>query len=367
MLIYVMLLALTVLGCIYAGDNRKREIEIGFAITCFCLVLCGLRGLYCGTDNINYLFRFNSGYHPSQYEVGFLASMKIIRNFHLWLFLYAAATYLIFFFQIKKETRYICIALLIYIISPSNFFSETFNIIRQALAASLMLWSFVSWNSNKRLEALFALLIAMTFHASSVIALPLLFLKNLRIPFCICIVGLVGTLILGAKNMTNQMLQLFTLGLEQYSFSDTTTQLADKYAAYGQSSFSYNLTGILATTFPITCLAILSYPFSEESKRKYGMYYNIFVVATMLGNVFIPAMQYGFRLVYSLQIVQPLVVAMAYQYGTPKIRQLFRWLFWGIALIWLYVMSNLPSKGIHPIVPYKFIDDIQFVIDSFHP
>lgn len=363
MIFYLILLLLTALCCVYANGNKRKEIICAGLLLVTLGTLCGLRGLDCGTDNINYLSIFKYKDYDSL-EYAFIGSLHIIPDFQLWLFIYAMATYMILFFQLKKETKYMCLGVLVFMISTSKFFPESFNVIRQSIAASIMLWAFVSWNQSKRIEAFSAILIAVLFHTSSIIALPFFLVKSIRIPFAICLISLVLTLILGMSHILNDTLQLFALGFSEYNSTDSIADVVNKYSSYGNGTSYLNANAMLINTFPITAMALLTYPFSAEAKEKYGFYYNIFWLATLIGNVFIPAMEYGFRIVFSLQIVQVLVLPLAFQYNKKVVRQLLICYLVFLSLVYLYYLHLLPVVGIRPIVPYKFFADLQFIVDA---
>lgn len=366
MIFYLILLLFTVLCCVYANGNKRKEIVCAGLLLVTLGTLCGLRGLDCGTDNINYYSIFKYKDYDSL-EYAFIGSLYIISNFQIWLFCYAMATYMILFFQLKKETKYMCLGVLIFMISTSKFFPESFNVIRQSIAASLMLWAFVNWNHCKRLDAFIAIFIAALFHTSSIIALPFFLLKKISIPFSICLVSLILTLILGMLHIFNDTLQLFALGFTDYNSADSVADVVNKYSSYGNGTSYLNAKAMLTNTFPITAMALLTYPFSKEAKNKYGFYYNIFWIATLIGNVFIPAMVYGFRIVFSLQIVQLLVLPLAYQYGKRHIRQLIICYLILLSIVYLHYLYLLPIVGIRPIIPYKFFSDLQFIIDAILP
>lgn len=364
MLIYIFLLIATVLCCIYSSKYKIRNTYCAFVLLMFFAFLCGLRGINCGTDNINYLRIFNTQRHQSEYEYAFIWSYKLIRNFNVWLFIYSLLTYTILFFQLKKQCIYICLGVLIYLVSTTRFFPESFNIIRQSLAASLLLWSFVSWNKDQIVQSFLSLLLAILFHTSSLIALPFYLLKYVKIPFSLSVIGLCVTVVLGMAHIFNEVLQIFVLGMAGYDGSDTTVEMVNKYASYGNDTSITNAKAMLTNTIPITIMALLTYPKSSEAKKEYGFYYNIFAITTMIGNIFIPAMIYGFRLVFSLQIIQVLVLPLAYQYSTKFRKQCLIALMGLMSLIFIYYLYLLPNAGIRTIVPYKFYSDLQFIIDA---
>lgn len=365
MLIYIFLLFLTVLCCIYSGNSKLKNTYCAFILLMIFAFLCGLRGINCGTDNINYLGIFNTQHHQAEYEYGFIWSYKLIKNFNFWLFLYSFFTYTILFFQLKKECRFICLGVLLYLVSTTRFFPESFNIIRQSLAASLLLWSFIAWNKNEKTQAFVALILATLFHTSTLIALPFYLLKYVKISYSISVMGLCITAILGMSHLINEVLQIFVLGMSVYDGSDATMDMVNKYASYGNDTSYSTAKAMLTNTIPITIMALLTYPKSSIRYEKYGFYYNVFAITTMIGNIFIPSMVYGFRLVFSLQIVQILVFPLAYQYSNKIRRQYLVALIVLISLIFIYYLYLIPNAGVRTIVPYKMIDDFQIVLDSF--
>lgn len=363
MILYIILLFIVGLCCIYSNSNRRKEIVCSFLLIMILMLLCGLRGINCGTDNVNYLYIFRT-HNFESFEYGFIASYLLIPNFQLWLFLYALFTYVILFYQLKKETLYMCLGVLIYIISTTRFFPESFNIIRQALAASIMLWAFICWKHSRKLNAFFGVIFAMLFHTSSIIAIPFFFLKYIKFPFWLCAGFVVLTLILGMMHIVNDVLQLFILGIAEFSSFDSTADLATKYASYGGDTSFLNAKAMFINTVPISGMALLTYPFKIDAKKAYGFYYNIFLFATLIGNIFIPAMVYGFRLVFSLQIVQVLVLPLAYQYYNRLGRQFLVIYLILLSVVYIYYLYLLPFVGIRTIIPYQFIEEIQFVINS---
>lgn len=367
MLLYIFLVTLTIISCLICNGKRKREIIISFFLLFFLAIMCGLRGLNCGTDNINYLHIFKYKDYDTSTEYGFVSSFYLIRNFHLWLFLYAIATYALIFKILKDEVNYMTLGILIFIVSTSKFFPETFNVIRQALAAPLILLGFINWNKDKKLKAVGFILLAMLFHTSSVIAFPFLLLRKVHFNFWIVVPALIITYVLGARHIINDTLQLFTFGLSAFSNSESIGEIAQKYSTYGTQDVRTNANAMLMNTLPICLLCALSYPFSRQAKDRYSFYYSIFFITTLIGNLFIPAMEYGFRLVFSLQFIQIIVVPLAYQYSNKIRRQMFWGLFVLLSLIFLYYMKLSMVIGIRPPIPYKMIDDFQIVIDSFIP
>ena len=204
----------------------------------------------------------------------------------------------------------------------------------------------------------------MLFHTSSIIALPFFLLKNVKFPYWLCAIAVVSTVILGMRHIINETLQLFVIGATEYNSNDSLVDIANKYSSYGYGESETSANAMLVNTFPITAMALITYPWSEEAKTKYGFYYNIFIIATIIGNIFIPAMQYGFRLVFSLQIVQVLVLPLAFQYSKKVWKQLIICYLAVLSLVYLYYIYLLPITGIRSIVPYQFMDDLQVVINA---
>ena len=128
------------------------------------------------------------------------------------------------------------------------------------------------------------------------------------------------------------------------------------YAAYGSNGTTFNTNFIVGNTLPLSMMCLLTTP-TSRTDRSDVFYFNIMFVTTLIANIMIAATQYGFRLVFSLYIVQILVVANAYCYKNRIGRQLLTLFIGMLGLLYVYYLYGL-SRGIagdlDTIIPYRF-------------
>ena len=358
MSLYVFLLILCAGGCIWAGRDKLRQQSVAWFVLAAMLLLCGLRGDTVGTDTFNYLSPFSSSKQIGRTsELLFYLTYRLVPFPHLWLFLTACLIYVPLFGIVKKETYYAAEAVLIYMISVTKFFPESFNIIRQSIAASFILACFVDWAAERKKRSLLFLLIAVLFHNSSVIALPFLWLKNIRFRPAVVWTGVIATFLIGLSQMFNEVIGLFILGMDAVAGDGSAIgDTLSTYAAYGSNGTTFNTNFIVGNTLPLSMMCLLTTP-TSRTDRSDVFYFNIMFVTTLIANIMIAATQYGFRLVFSLYIVQILVVANAYCYKNRIGRQLLTLFIGMLGLLYVYYLYGL-SRGIagdlDTIIPYRF-------------
>ncbi|HJC76144.1 MAG TPA: EpsG family protein [Candidatus Alistipes excrementavium] len=335
-----------------------RQQSVAWFVLAAMLLLCGLRGDTVGTDTFNYLSPFSSSKQIGRTsELLFYLTYRLVPFPHLWLFLTACLIYVPLFGIVKKETYYAAVAVLIYMISVTKFFPESFNIIRQSIAASFILACFVDWAAERKKRSLLFLLIAVLFHNSSVIALPFLWLKNIRFRPAVVWTGVIATFLIGLSQMFNEVIGLFILGMDAVAGDGSAIgDTLSTYAAYGSNGTTFNTNFIIGNTLPLSMMCLLTTP-TSRTDRSDVFYFNIMFVTTLIANIMIAATQYGFRLVFSLYIVQILVVANAYCYKNRIGRQLLTLFIGMLGLFYVYYLYGL-SRGIagdlDTIIPYRF-------------
>lgn len=351
MILYALLLLLTIIACIFSNGNRSKEVVSSVLILIIMMLMVAFRDKMCGTDTLHYLRAYNgNNISNERFEPLFLMLKDISPSFYFLTGIIAIATYAILIKVIVSEVRLCTFAVLIFLISRSLFFQESFNIIRQSLAASFLLLAFVQQFHGKRIWAVMSIAIATGFHYSSLLGLPCLFLRNLKISRIICISTIVVSFLLGAsgtliQSISQNIVELSDLGMGEQ---------IDHYSLYGNMTDNLsNFRGLFSKTFPISLFAIVCYPSTEQKWKEYGYYYNIFLFATIIGNIIIPSLQWGFRLVFSLQIIQVLVIPKCFEFSSGKTKKQLLLVVVYSCLLYLYHMYNLPNNGIRPIIPYK--------------
>ena len=320
------------------------------------LLMCGLRSADVGTDTGSYLEAFdNHDTTGKNTEVLFAITYSIIPNPHLWLFFTACLVYVPLFFIVRKETYNAAVAVLVYMVSSTKFFPESFNIIRQSIAASFILACFVDWAHDRKKRSLIFLAVALLVHNSSIIALPFLSLKNIRFHPLFVWAGIGLTFLLGVFQILNESIGTIIMGAGVLSGDSSIGETINSYAAYGTNGTTFNTNFILANTLPISLMCLLTVPPRHTADEKDIFYFNILFVTTLIANIVIAATQFGFRLVFSLYIIQILVMANAYRYKkseTGKI--LLNLLLVFMCLLYAHYLHGLYESDIATIIPYRF-------------
>ena len=355
MAIYFFLLFLNVIFCLVGYNNKTFDKFGGFLIALFMCGLCCLRDLYCGTDTINYhrIFFYNPEMSDQRLEPLFLGVRNSFSNFQLFLSFFAVGTYAIIYYICAKEVRYTSLALLIFMITPTKFFPESFNIIRQSLASALILWGFMEWNNKKLVNTLVLFTIATLFHYSSFIAIFFMLVPRQKIIGFKWATILVGTTcLLGITGITSLFVQTFVVGLGEADIHPLITT----YARYGlRINHTMQVSSLVLWLIPLTVFTIVCYPFSEKAKEHYRYYYSVFLIGTIIGNLFIPPMDSGIRFVFSIMITQILVVPAALKYAGNQQKAFIAASILLCTASYIFYIYHLQFFYETSIVPYKSI------------
>lgn len=209
MLIYfIILLIIVLLGLIlkpnFASNNTNKKI---FIIITFILLFCvsGFRNKNVGVDTLQYYNAFKrislidiSNFNVFRYEYGFTflcwILSKISNNPQILLIVTSFfINYSILRF-IYKHSNNVFISVLIYVLL--NFYFSYMNIMRQAIAISIVLWGYDFIIENKNIKFVLTCLFASLFHESALLAILLLipnyFRFNKKMLFCVFVFVIVA-------------------------------------------------------------------------------------------------------------------------------------------------------------------------------
>ena len=354
MVIYFFLFTLNIIACLVGYNNNKLDKASSLCIIILMWALCSLRSTNCGTDTINYyrIFFFNPEASDMRLEPLFLLIRNSFSNFQLFLTFFAIITYGITYYICAKEVRYTALAILIFMISPTKFFPESFNIIRQSAAAAFILWGFVQWNKHKIKYTLLLFSIAVTLHYSSIIAFLFLIVTRNQIKFKIALIGVLTTLVLGISGITTLTIQKFVIALGEANIHPIITV----YARYGlRINNTMHFSSLVLWLVPLSLFAITCYPKSQSAHNKYQYFYNVFLIGVILGNLFIPPMDSGIRFVFSIMVTQLIVVPAALKYSGRKQKKLIVLSIMICAMSYLFYIYHLQYFPETSIVPYQSI------------
>lgn len=350
--LYLILFIINIAVIIAAKRNVAYNKICAFLLLSFMCTLCACRDLYCGRDTLNYYNIYTEDPDNILREPLYVLSMLCIPDFRLFLIFYCIPIYYITYYCLSKEVKLCCIGLLVYMISPSKFFPESFNIIRQSLSGALILWAFTEMRAKRKTRAIILILIACGFHFSSIVAFPFLFLSRIKLKQVPVLISIMASFLIGLMFSSGSLMKFIGNnigGLGGDVFQLISLKILSYSDNFGTASFSYNLT----LTIPLTLACIFCYPLSKRAKIQYRYYYNIFFVTTLIANVVIPAIAYGFRFVYSLEYIQMLVIPNAYLYGTKRQKICIIIVLILFTLLYFHYLLNLPSNSDRTIVPYK--------------
>lgn len=165
---------------------------------------------------LNHLYAYESGYVVLNWVLSHLGI-----NFHGFLIIYAAFCVFAHARFIYKYSKLPWLTFLIFI--AFGAYGYLFGLLRQAIAASILLISVDAINKKKLIRFLFLVFIAFTFHRSAMIFLPLYFLSKIKFNKSVFIGGFAiyafefVALVTVAKNIIQAVLLAF--GKSSYSIS----------------------------------------------------------------------------------------------------------------------------------------------------
>ena len=185
------------------GVGKQRQINIGFTLSVTIMFFFrAFRAYTVGGDLYYYrlLFNFMGNYSwdslltvNNGYEAGFLYYNKIIytlfHDFQALLICTAIINVISILLFIKNNSRIPWLSLFLYI--AMTFWPESFNIERQAIAFSFLLIGFSNIKNRRFFRYLFWVLLATSFHVSSIIWVVLYFVYNLKLDrkYWIAVIG----------------------------------------------------------------------------------------------------------------------------------------------------------------------------------
>lgn len=174
---------------IYCNNNSitLKNNKLYFVLIVCMILLAGLRDCSVGLDTSEYyrIFRVihnnpDTVIHSLKnynVEIGYAILNLISPTFSSLLFLCVTISVVIFALIIEKlEVTNKCAVLLFYY--STVFLYYDMGIMREGIAISIVFWGILCLSMNKKKTFLFCVSIAMFFHVTACLALPLLFLGN---------------------------------------------------------------------------------------------------------------------------------------------------------------------------------------------
>lgn len=184
-LFYTALFSISLLLCYSRFNKNTCVIENKITFFLFFLLLLLLAGfrMNTGTDYGNYYRLFYDKTLQSQLEIGFQWLIKLTNtiyynSFNLFIFLVSSISVILKYFYFK-QFKYPSIGLVIYV--GYFYHGLEYNVIRQGLAISLLLYSINCIRKRYFLKFILWVAMASLFHISALIFLPAYFVVNIRL------------------------------------------------------------------------------------------------------------------------------------------------------------------------------------------
>ena len=172
MFIYILLLIIAVFFLLF--DNNKKNSRLPIVFIAILAFVAAFR-YDVGQDYMSYCDIFN-GYKSGRSGVGFQALCDICKyvggTSQLMFLVMSVSTLTLFYLSMKKSSTDLMLSLFVFFCF-GQMYLNTFNTIRQCLAAALFMFSISFLLKRKLLYFVILLLFASTFHISALALIPL--------------------------------------------------------------------------------------------------------------------------------------------------------------------------------------------------
>jgi hypothetical protein len=320
------------------------------------MLITGMRDESIGVDSPQYANRFSFVYDiswgdlTSMYEPIYQLTVNFVNSFTSkygwWFLLMSVITFTPIAIAICSYSKIPLLSVLVYMVSTVHLFPETMNIMRQSVAISFLLLSYIFFSKNKKLLSGVLFLVAFGFHFSSVIVIPFYFLCKINIKrkyvisalILTFIIGIIGLSVISSNFISNIFFNLggnFETGIDKFNNQSDIRML--------------NIYGVIMSLLPINILCYLLLP-SQSDDKTYKYLFNIFFCGVIISNLLYSSVSFGFRYSYPFFVVESLLFANKYKTEKRlKPYLVFIVLFYCFYL-WQFSVSDVPNM----IIPYSF-------------
>lgn len=346
-LVVLFLLAFVGLTSFY---NKKELSRVFFTVMLFSLFI-GLRGADAGSDTINYVKAYNaintSVFSYSELaqvfvennitaaEPGFLAVSYIVKFLEVgdtgYLVIICFLSLFLLYFGFKKITPFSLLALVLYCCSIS-LISLQGNVMRQGLAAPLIIIAIGFLVQNKRREFVFFGVIASLFHVSALVVFLSIFMVLLTVKVRYYIYVLFTLMVL-----------LYSGVISKLGSSLLTGLFAAKFTSYFNVGFSSLFTFKLLSFFVFLFLCLYLRYINKDSFYKFKIdyilacYFCLFYLQFVFSGDEVASERFG---LYRFTL-EPIILSFIPVFFKDKFNLLVLLVF--IAFLYGVIVYNLPS------------------------
>ena len=359
MLVYTIALALSVFICLIAYNKNRDGFFIKLRGDNICInktiMVCMFAAFIpavvsavryeVGTDYVN---TYAVGYEKVMknddshgFEIGYLILNKLVQLFgfdYYAIFIVTAFIFVMFTYAgIANVSDNIRMSIVLFFITRYYFIGM--NCVRQLIALSILLYSMKYVIRRDFKHYIFVVLIALSFHYTSVLFIPIYFLYDFKITRKYKILMLIGFLMAGVVMKPVCMTLL-------------------KNTKYYRIFIKYGNAGIKFTIFTIVFNLLILYVFSlakkkHNSDKKLNFFYNVQFIAAMMTFLLqsLPVIERLYW-IYSFPVIATL------PYGFKKIKNVYIRYTLEIALFSMYAfyfVYDIIMLKDHGVLPYKTI------------
>lgn len=351
MFIYFFILIVVVIFSAFLHKKKVRKLKkiIFFTIALLLTLLPSIRSKEVGTDTDSYVRIFES---TEKFQDILLFKMEVGYSIFSFVCSYLFTNYfflltIIAFVVVITYTRIIAYFsqnyfLSFYIYITSGIYVFFFNGARQGIAAALTTYSIIYIVEKRIFQYIILILIAISFHKTAVIMLPIYFLVNRPNSYKFNLLIIIITLLI----ITNLQ-----------SFVGLITGIDDRYESYGENSEGGGLLTILFNIL-LGFVFLFLKKFIKKKLDIYNIFLNLYLLCMIISIValFAQSNPSGFlRLTiyfsWTTIFMWPIVIMNINQQGFRLLLYLLIIIFYGIYFYFsLLMFSNMVPFTINPII-----------------
>ena len=353
MLVFYLIYFISTFSCLFLCKNKK----VGMLLMFILFLVLTFRGENVGSDTIMY---YNNDFNvdlefslTNKFEISFQTISYFISELNLnprWcLYLLSALTFVFLYLSAKRYnklfgTSYVCFFYFFFLL---GFYSLAFNISRQLLAVSILLYaySFLFENNIKKFYFIIYAILASSFHISSIIFIPLFFVNKLdftKIPF---------------KSVFSILFVLFTFVVlfksTILSFVTSRFSALQIYSTYVDDAVTSNksIVGLLVDYLEFLMAMFIYYWLTKKLCHK--TLSNLFLLSILVDILLMALYGNIYRIRLGITIFQVVAFATCFTYN-KSFNSNEKLIFYGtIVFLGYFVLSSL-SNGAYDIIPYYF-------------
>jgi hypothetical protein len=322
-----------------------------------------------GGDYVGYLDDYNSfnianSFKDSRYELGYYSLMYLLKFLSLsypFLFLTVSFLQILFVYKWAKNYKYL-LPWIVFFYFTTLYLFESMNVMRQALAFSILLFSTIYIQKTQLIRFILLVLLAASFHKSALSFVIFYFLinrewiKNKYIQLGLLFISLISSQFLFETFF--QKIDVFATLLDYDSYSQMSSDL---FLADDNDSLGFGLFFLVSIDSIIILYSDrLQKTFKNE---KFYIYYNLFFIGALLSATFSNSNSIALGRLMFYFVSFRIVILSFLSFYLFKINRSLTNNIVGILIIvtYLFWFISAISKGAAWSVPF------QFIFQDFNP